>query len=272
MDETVGGPPFAVRWGVGVRLRLQLGLSLLSRHDRGCRPYRLPSIRALARSAGVHRNTAAAVYHALERFGLVRCVHGKGTFATLPPDPHRMSGQPLRTADDLTDVLTMELGRELRPRPHPLPRFRREPTGPGALLLPLDATPPAGHRIVPVAPRGAALRAMMRLRPGSNVRLVSRSPSAARLVRHALLALYGNTVGMRRFDRLPKRAPRTTAVARNDARSQKDFDRTSSRVTWDLTLVDAYEGCGIVSGRGTSDRRDAFIPLRMVANMDHVCG
>lgn len=272
MDETVGGAPSAVRWGVGVRLRMQLGLRLLSRHDRGYRPCRLPGIRTLARSAGVHRNTAAAVYHALERFGLVRCVHGKGTFATVPPDPHRMPGQPLRTADDLIDVLTLELGRELRPRPHPLPRFRREPTGPGALLLPLDATPPEGRRIVPVAPRGAALTAMARLRPGSNVRLLSRSPSIARLVRHTLLALHGNTVGMRRFDRLPERASRTAAVARNDARSRKDLDRTSSRVLWDLTLVDAYEGYGVVSGRGTSDRRAAFIPLRMLASTDHRCG
>ena len=93
MDTSIDGAPASVRWGARVELRLRVGLCLLSSHDAGHRPHRLPSIRALADSAGVHRNTAAAVYRDLARFGLVRCEQGRGTFALPAPDPRGSSAR-----------------------------------------------------------------------------------------------------------------------------------------------------------------------------------
>lgn len=272
MDETIGGAAASVRWGVRAELRVRLGLCLLSTHERGHRPHRLPSIRELADSAGVHRNTAAAVYRDLERFGLVRCVPGKGTFATAPHDPRRLLTEPLRMAVDLIDVLLTELKSELQRGPDPSPGFRRESTGPGALLLPLDAAPPKNQRVVPLAPRGVALTAMSRLRPGSNVRLVSRSPSVARIVRHTLLALHGNTVGMGRARGLPPEAPGDAADPSNPGSSPDDGAHSSSQIVWDLTLVDAHQACGIPGGRGTSGWGEAFLPLRMLSSGDHLRG
>ncbi len=269
MDEAIGGRSAPVRWGVRAELRVRLGLCLLSSHERGHRPHCLPSIRAFADSAGVHRNTAAAVYRDLERFGLVRCMRGKGTFTTNSYDSRRLLNEPLQMAADLGDVVLTELEGELRRCPQPVRRFRRESIGPGVLLLPLDMTPPKDTRVFPLAPRGMALAAMSRLRPGSNVRLVSRSPSIARLVRHTLLALHGNTVGMGRVDGLSRRRRGATAVPGDRGDPAGRGDRTSPGVEWDLTLVDAYEEGVIVSGRGTPGQRDAFIPLRVLASADH---
>lgn len=244
------------RWGPRARLRLRLGLWLISRHDRGYRPHRLPSIRSQARSTGVHRNTVAAAYHDLERFGLVRCVQGKGTFARLPAYPHGRPGEPLRMAADLVDALRRELEADERSEERSAPRPYREPARSGLLLLPLDETPNGDAHIVPLAPRGAALTAMARLRPGSNVRLVSRSPSIARLVRHTLLVLHGTTVGMGRVGCVP----RPTAPAE------------TTPVTWDLTLLDASQPGWFAAARGTPAGREAFVPLRLLTSGSHPCG
>lgn len=268
MDEAIGGASASARWGVRAELRLRLGLCLLSSHERRRRPHRLPSIRALADSAGVHRNTAAAVYRDLERFGLVRCIRGKGTFATAPCDWRQLLTEPLQMAADLGDVVLTELERELHRCPQPVRRFRRESIGPGVLLLPFDMTPPKDTRVFPLAPRGMALAAMSRLRPGSNVRLVSRSPSVARLVRHTLLALHGNTVGMGRVEGFSPGPPEGPDPSNRGSRPDA-VARTSSRVVWDLTLVDAHLAAAIVTDRGTSGRGEAFLPLRMLSSGDH---
>ncbi|MFW6090016.1 MAG: GntR family transcriptional regulator [Gemmatimonadota bacterium] len=178
------------------RLRLRLGLRLLATVGDGCGDARreggerLPSVRALAAAIGVHRNTAAAVYRDLERFGLVRCVRGAGTFVAGPPEPSWMrAGDPVCSDPTLASVLAAELPR------------RVGVTASGGrcpLLVPLDETPPAGRLVVPVAPCGPALRALGRLRPGSTVLLVSDSPRLGRLVRNTLVALHGDSVGLAR--------------------------------------------------------------------------
>lgn len=188
------------RRGARRRLRLRLGLWLLataegrSHKRRSERQQRLPSVRALAATVGVHRNTVAAVYRDLERFGLVRCVRGAGTFAVeLPARSWTQFGVPACSDPDLAEVLSAELR---RPVAVTADGDRSRP-----LLVPLDESPPADRLVVPVAPRGQALRALRRLPPGSTVHLVSDSPRLGRLVRHAVLALHGESVGLARTNR-----------------------------------------------------------------------
>lgn len=228
-----------VRRGARRRLRLRLGLWLLATaEDRSCAAARgvrgrLPSIRALSAATGVHRNTAAAVYHDLERFGLVRCVRGAGTFAvgTLGRSWTRL-GEPVCSDPTLADVLTAELRRPVtvvasgrRTRP---------------LLVPLDESPPAARLVVPVAPRGPALQALRRLQPDCTVLLVSDSARLGRLVRHTILALHGDGIGLARVMRAPP-DPSVHGIG--------------------LGLVDLRQ----VALGGTEVGREGLIPLRLLA-------
>jgi len=183
--------------GVRRRLRLRLGLWLLDRLDRGesspspgANPRRLPSVRRFAAVAKVHRNTAAAVYRDLQRFGLVRCVRGSGTYVARPPDV----GPRARAAcgcPDLRAILAAELGGVVRGATGD----RNTP-----LLLPLDVSPPPARSVVPLAPRGRSLTALRRLRSGDDVVLLSGSPRLGCLVRHVIEALHGNEVGFHRAE------------------------------------------------------------------------
>jgi len=199
--------------GARRRLRLRLGLWLLataegrSHNGRRGRQQRLPSVRALAIAAGVHRNTAAAVYRDLERFGLVRCVRGAGTFVVESPERSRAQfGAAVCRDPELADVLSAEFRRPVS--------VKAGGDRPSPLLVPLDTSPPADRLVVPVAPRGPALQALRRLPPGSTVHLVSDSPRLGVLVRHAILALHGESVGLARIgqvgqERLAAELPRT---------------------------------------------------------------
>jgi len=190
-------------WRVAVRRRLclRVGLWLLGRAERFApddaeRPWvdranRLPSVRQLADTAGVHRNTAAAVYRDLERFGLLRCVRGSGTYATRIPTLRSPNAAVTPRCSELRAVLEGELRGRLR---------ADDGLSTTPLLVPLDASPPAGRRIVPLAPRGRSLRAVRRLRPGDDVILLSGSPRLGRLVRHVLHALHGDDVGLQRVE------------------------------------------------------------------------
>lgn len=183
--------------GVRRRLRLRLGLWLLDRLERAespapgaAIPRRLPSVRRLAVVAGVHRNTAAAVYRDLQRFGLVRGVRGSGTYVARPPE----LGPRVRLtcgSPDLRHILLAELGGVVRDDPGDRTSL---------LLLPLDASPPPARSVFPLAPRGLSLSALRRLRPGDDVVLLSASPRLGRLVRHVLEAIHGDDVGFRRAE------------------------------------------------------------------------
>lgn len=226
-----------IRRGSRRRLRLRLGLWLLATAgDRPCdarrgRKRRLPSVRALADAAGVHRNTAAAVYRDLERFGLVRCVRGAGTFAVSPVPGRVALVRAACSAPDLADVLSAELR---RPVTAVATGDRHCP-----LFVPLDESPPAERLIIPVAPRGPALEALRRLSPGSTVHLVSDSPRLGRLVRHAILALHGESVGLARTRRA-RPAPEVPGVS--------------------LGLVDLRQ----LAPRGTDVGLEGLIPLRLL--------
>lgn len=231
--------------GPRCRLRLCLGIRLLSA-QAGAVPAvgagdalpagplrRLPSIRALAAAAGVHRNTAAAVYTDLERFGLVRRIRGSGTFAlpgAAPFAPAR-DRRPFCPTEDLAAVLAAELGR-------PVTRYRAGAARP--LLLPLDASPPRGLRAIPVAPSGRALGALRALRPGSTVILFSDSPRLGRLLRHTLCALHGDTVGLLRIA----------------------GEQVAGAPAADLHLVDLLQ----LRRGGTHGRPEVLIPLRLIAS------
>ena len=227
-------------------LRLRLGLRLLSaaedrsgRHTGPETARRLPSVRALAAAAGVHRNTAAAVYRDLERFGLVRCVRGAGTFALESPYPWAEFGQAACSAADLADVLAAELHR---------PVAVAIPSAPdGRLLVPLDEPPPPGRTVIPVAPLGPALGALRHLPPGSTVRLVSSSPRLGRLVRHTILALHGDAVGLTRTP---------------DARAASGGSRAN------LGLVDLRQ----LEHRGTDAAPEGLIPLRLLVRSGPTAG
>lgn len=229
----------AARCGVRRALRLRLGLQLLSAAESRQRPGalhgspgRLPSVRALAAAAGVHRNTAAAVYRDLERFGLVRCVRGAGTFAVGPPARSLAQIAAAVCSDpDLVALLAAELR---RPVAVASGCNRRAP-----LLVPLDEKPPAERLVVPVAPRGPALLALRSLPPGSTVHLVSDSPRVGRLVRHAILALHGETVGLARTERA-RPAPEVPGIR--------------------LSLVDLRQ----FTPRGTDGGLEGLIPLRLL--------
>ncbi|HSM08080.1 MAG TPA: GntR family transcriptional regulator [Gemmatimonadota bacterium] len=235
------------RRGARRRLRLRLGLWLLATAEgrscddapRGSRR-RLPSVRALATAAGVHRNTAAAAYRDLQRFGLVHSVRGAGTFAVeSPARSWTQFGAPVCSDPGLAGVLSAELR---RPVSVTTAGDRRRP-----LLVPLDESPPAGRRVVPVAPRGPALLALRRLSPGSTVHLVSDSPRLGRLVRHAILALHGESVGLARTQRA-RPAPELSGVG--------------------LGLIDLRQ----LSPRGTDVGLEGLIPLMLLIGSDRNAG
>lgn len=235
------------------RLRMWLGLQVLSAQTEAEAtsrdttaiparpPRRLPSVRALAAAAGVHRNTAAAVYRDLERFGLVECIRGAGTFAVPASDARAPGWGQGRDAScptgDLAAVLAAELGR---------PVVEDGGGFGGPLLLPLDATPPTDRTVIPVAPLGPALCALRSLPPGSTVILVSASPRLGRLLRHTLCALHGDGVGLLR-------------VA---------GERSESMPVADLQLVDLLQ----LDHRGTDSRTGVLTPLRLVPYSDRRAG
>lgn len=200
MDLVESDISSAARCGVRRRLRLRLGLRLLAaaegrqRHDDSREgAWRLPSVRGLAAATGVHRNTAAAVYRDLERFGLVRCVHGAGTFAA-PPPVHgwaELARQAVCSDPGLAAVLAVELRQPVPVAGPGVPAHRPR-------FVPLDESPPPDVTVIPVAPLGRALPALCHLPPDSTVRLVSASPRIGRLVWHTIMALHGDAVGLAR--------------------------------------------------------------------------
>jgi hypothetical protein len=245
--SSASGCPVRIVAGSGVRsrLRLRLGLRLLSAvEDRSGRDAgaeaarRLPSVRALAAAASVHRNTAAAVYGDLERFGLVRRVRGAGTFAVEFPTPWVELREPACRAGDLADVLAAELGRPVSVAAPGVPH--------GPLLVPLDESPPREGPVVPVAPLGRGLRALRRLPAGSTVRLVSTSPRLGRLVRHTILALHGDAVGLARTPN----------------------EQSSLLLGADLGLVDLRQ----FDRRGTDVSPEGLIPLRLLVRSGRRAG
>lgn len=173
--------------GVRRRLRLRLGLWLLERTRPG---QSLPSVRRLAETAGVHRNTAAAVYADLARFGLVRCVPGSGTYAGRVPDHRRPLAIPAESCPAMRAALAAELGDSVG---------IDDGSSATPLLVALDEVPPCGRPVVPLVPRGPASAALRRLRPGDEVILLSASPRLGRLVRHVLDALGGPDIGLQRI-------------------------------------------------------------------------
>jgi DNA-binding transcriptional regulator YhcF (GntR family) len=92
---------------------------------------RLPSVRELAEGAGVNVNTVRAVYARLEREGLVRSEHGRGTFVSGMP-----AGDDVSTRRELRRQIAELEGRLVRLPPPPLPpEERRAPRGGNAALL-----------------------------------------------------------------------------------------------------------------------------------------
>jgi DNA-binding transcriptional regulator YhcF (GntR family) len=77
---------------------------------------RLPSVRELAEAAGVNVNTVRAVYARLEREGLARSEHGRGTFVSGMP-----TGDDVSTRRELRRQIAELEGRLVRLPPPPLP-------------------------------------------------------------------------------------------------------------------------------------------------------
>jgi len=203
----------------------------------------MPSVRAFAAAAHVHRNTAAAVYRDLERFGLVRCVPGSGTFAA----DRRWSFRPearLVCADaGLRVLLSAELaGAAVRGGPGDDGRSAWSDT---VTLVPLDERPPKGRGVVvPLAPDARTVQALRTLPPAAVVRLVSGSRRLGRLVRVILHALRRADIGLERLDGPAAWAPAAAPAA-------------------DLLLVDALE----LRRHGTSRPGEVFLPLRLASHV-----
>ncbi len=93
---------------------------------------RLPSVRDAAAAAGVNVNTVRTVYGRLEREGLLRSVHGSGTFVERPPRAAGDAGER-RTLRDQIAALELELARR------PPPPTGADPAGaPAGALLTAD--------------------------------------------------------------------------------------------------------------------------------------
>jgi DNA-binding transcriptional regulator YhcF (GntR family) len=92
---------------------------------------RLPSVRELAEGARVNVNTVRAVYARLEREGLVRSEHGRGTFVSGMP-----AGDDAATRRALRRQIAELEGRLVRLPPPPLPPEEKPaPRGGSAALL-----------------------------------------------------------------------------------------------------------------------------------------
>jgi DNA-binding transcriptional regulator YhcF (GntR family) len=105
------------------RLRSQIESGALNPGDR------LPSVRDAAITAGVNVNTVRAAYGRLEREGLVRSEHGRGTFVA---QPARARGDAEERRELRRQIAALELELARRPlevgnRPAALP----EPGEPG---------------------------------------------------------------------------------------------------------------------------------------------
>ena len=115
-------------------LGVQLARRIRSHIDSGgLKPGdRLPSVRDAAASAGVNVNTVRTVYGRLEREGLLRSVHGSGTFVERPARAAGDAGER-RTLRDQIAALELELAR----RPPP-PTGADQAGAPAGALLSAD--------------------------------------------------------------------------------------------------------------------------------------
>jgi DNA-binding transcriptional regulator YhcF (GntR family) len=116
-------------------LGIQLARRIRSHVDSGgLKPGdRLPSVREAAAAAGVNVNTVRTVYGRLEREGLLRTVHGSGTFVAAPA---RVAGDDpgeRRALREQIAALELELARR------PPPPTGADPSGaPSGALLSAD--------------------------------------------------------------------------------------------------------------------------------------
>ena len=189
-----------------------MGLRLLERLSLDPCPVaqRLPSIRAVAAASGVHRNTVAAVYADLACLGLIRCEVGSGSFASRPPLVRR--GMRLRRIQCREPELARLLSAEFEQTPaSALPGGEPFDLGP-VLLHPLDLIPTADVASYPVAPVGETFKRLRSLRCGSTAIVVSTSPSVRRLMRSAIRAVHGSSVGVVSLE--PNTASRDLIVQR----------------------------------------------------------
>jgi GntR family transcriptional regulator len=117
---------------------LPLGVQLARRirshiESGGLKPGdRLPSVRDAAASAGVNVNTVRTVYGRLEREGVLRSVHGSGTFVAPPARAAGDAGERRALRDQIA-ALELELARR------PPPPIGANPAGaPSGALLSAD--------------------------------------------------------------------------------------------------------------------------------------
>jgi DNA-binding transcriptional regulator YhcF (GntR family) len=98
----------------GIPVGVQLVQRLRAQVDSGAlRPGdRLPSVRDAAVAAGVNVNTVRAAYGRLEREGLVRSEHGRGTFVTRPA---RSRSEAVERRELRRQIAALELELSRRP-------------------------------------------------------------------------------------------------------------------------------------------------------------
>ncbi len=112
----MGGMDLRIDRASELPLGVQLGRRIRSHVDSGgLKPGdRLPSVRDAAAAAGVNVNTVRTVYGRLEREGLLRSVHGSGTFVAQPARAAGDAGERRALRDQIA-ALELELAR--RPPP-----------------------------------------------------------------------------------------------------------------------------------------------------------